>query len=100
MSHHSLIGIYGPKQYFPSILDAQPVPGSALNDLEVRKMMMETVKDRNLFDLALRHTYAYLGVPQLARMFNIGEGDADDGADGIHNARQYVVCESPVQYQF
>jgi hypothetical protein len=66
-----------------SILDAQPVPGSALNDLEVRKMLMETERGRRLFNHAMHYTYAYLGAPALVKMFNIEEGDAEDKADGI-----------------
>ena len=69
-----------------SLLDAEPVPGSALNDLEMRKLILENAFGRGLFDLALLHIYGCLGVPQLARMFNIGEGDAEDKADGIQNA--------------
>jgi hypothetical protein len=74
--------------WLQSILDAQPVPGSALNDLEVRKMLMETERGRRLFNHAMHYTYAYLGAPALVKMFNIEEGDAEDKADGIHIARQ------------
>ena len=61
-----------------SILDAEPVPGSALNDLEVRKLILKKSFGRSLFDLALRHTYAYIVVQE------IFEGDAEDKADDIH----------------
>jgi hypothetical protein len=45
-----------------SILDAEPlaVPGSALNDLEVRNLILKNAFGRSLFDLALSHTYAYI----------------------------------------
>jgi hypothetical protein len=74
--------------WLQSILDAQPVPGSALNDFEVRKMLMETQRGRRIFNHALHYTYAYLGAPTLVELFNlnIGKGDAEVKADGIHNA--------------
>ena len=56
-----------------SLLDPEPVLGSALNDLEMRKLILENAFGGGLFDLALLHIYGCLGVPQLARMFNIGE---------------------------
>jgi hypothetical protein len=65
--------------WLQSILDAQPVPGSALNDLEVRRMMTETAVGRRIFNHALHYTYASIAVPLLAKEFNIGEGDAREG---------------------
>ena len=74
--------------WLQAFLDAQPVPGSALNDFEVRKMLMETERGRRLFNHALHYIYAYTGAPILAKLFNLnsGEVDAEDKEDGIHSA--------------
>ncbi|KAF8963627.1 hypothetical protein BDZ97DRAFT_985523 [Flammula alnicola] len=53
------------------ILNAQPVPGSALNDLEARRLLMESALDRSSFDAALSQTYAYLAIASLAEKFGI-----------------------------
>jgi len=55
------------------ILDAQPVPNSALNDLKARKLLMESALDRGLFDNALSHSYAYVAISSLAKKFGIEE---------------------------
>jgi hypothetical protein len=54
-------------------LDAKLAPGSALNDPEVRKSMMENAMDRRTFDDALHYVYTYIAVSSLAEMFNIGD---------------------------
>ncbi|KAF8816734.1 hypothetical protein BYT27DRAFT_7237737 [Phlegmacium glaucopus] len=63
--------------WLQSILDAQPVLGSALNDLEVRKLLMESATSRCCLDHALHHSYAYVAISSLAKKFSIGEGNAD-----------------------
>ena len=57
--------------WLQAILDAKPVPGSALNDLEVRKMMTETYISRRIFNHALHYTYASICVSFLANLDSV-----------------------------
>ena len=68
--------------WLQAILDAQPVLGSALNDLEVRKLLMQSATSRCSFDHALHHTYTYVAISSLAEEFSVGEGNIEGSADG------------------
>ena len=56
-------------------LDVQPVPGSALNAVEVRKLLMEGALGRGTFYLALSQAYAYIAISPLAKELGIEEDD-------------------------
>jgi hypothetical protein len=57
-------------------LDAQPVPGSALNDLEARKLLMEGALGRANFNLALSQVYAHISISSLAKDLGIEEDES------------------------
>ena len=72
------------KLWLQCFLDAQPILGSALNNLEVRKLLMDSALDRALFNSVLSHTYAYIAVFLLAKHLSIEE-------DKSWNAHWYVI---------
>jgi len=52
-------------------LDAQPVAGSALNDVEVRKSLIEGALGRATFNSALSQAYAYIAISSLAKELGV-----------------------------
>lgn len=64
------------KLWLRCVLDAQPVPGSALNDLEARKPLMEGALGRATFNSALSQVYTYIAISSLAKDLGIEEDES------------------------